>query len=422
MRTHGKRSGRVSLLGFCLVFMVLLAGIAIGVVVSAILPLVCETSIRGLSPSSTASALIRVAMRPDSIAYDQNPVDINDYEVFKKTQLALVKSPYVLIAALRKQNISILEIVKREKDPLSWLEDALQADYVDNSEIMRVSLTSTNPQETADLVNAVVDTYIDEIVNKEEQNRRDTVAQLTQIYNSKEAEIRTKRANMIELSEQLNAPNSEAAKTQATVNIRELYDLRAALIRIQMSLGEAEATFKAAQAKLARLDKSPVSEIELQKLVKTDPVCSKQTEMIADLRNKTARQNPKDMPDDKKAEFDRLTEQLKTVEREFEIRKNELRELIKNSQRAEIEEKIAAAEVQVTVLREQKKELSARVDEQRKVSESGKAPVDIEMMSAEIAVLEKSLAEIAAQREKLNIESRARPRITVVSEATAEKK
>ena len=60
----------------------------------------------------------------------------------------------------------------------------------------------------------------------------------------------------------------------------------------------------------------------------------------------------------------------------------------------------------------QLEKLSARVDAQReKIADSGRSSVDIEMMTAELEVLEKSLAEISAKREKLNIESRARPRI-----------
>lgn len=108
MRNCSRRNGRVSLLGFCLLIGVLLAGMAIGVVLSAVLPLFCETTVRGLSPSYTSSALIRVAMSPEGIAPGKNQLDARDYEIFKNTQSALVKSPYVLTAA------------KQEKRRLNW--------------------------------------------------------------------------------------------------------------------------------------------------------------------------------------------------------------------------------------------------------------------------------------------------------------
>ena len=75
----------------------------------------------------------------------------------------------------------------------------------------------------------------------------------------------------------------------------------------------------------------------------------------------------------------------------------------------------------MTILTEQEAALSAKVDAQgEKVSKIGRASVDIEMMTSELASLEKTLAEIRAQRERLNIESRARPRITRLSDAYLE--
>ena len=414
-------------------FVVLLVGVAIGAGLCAIYPEICTAfacpkvgtaSARPAGP--TASAFIRVAMSPESIVYETDRAPIQDYEVFKNTQLALIKSPYVLMAALRKQNIADLEIVKQENNPLAWLADKLRASYVNNSEIMRVSITSKKvkeAEEAKELVNAVVSAYIDEVVHKQAQTRREMSAQLAQIYTRKENELRSKRASLIDLAEQLSASDSTAVRTQSTVNIRELSALRSVLLRMQTGLGEATGALRAGQAMLARFEEAPVSKIELEKLVRADPVCKRCSETIASLRSAVAQQNQMALPDVKKDSVDRLAKQLKGLEQEYEIRENELRELIKSTRRAEIEEKIAAAQVQVTIRTEQVENMSARVDAQReKVGKIGKSSVDIEMMTSEVKSLEQDLAKISAKRAMLDIESRARPRITRESDAHLEGK
>ncbi len=163
---------------------------------------------------------------------------------------------------------------------------------------------------------------------------------------------------------------------------------------------------------LERLDEVPVSEIDLERLVRVDPICKQYLETIAGLRQAVTQQDQRALPGVRRS-TGKNASQLAGLKEEYEFRENELRELIKSAKRAEIEEKIAIADVQVTILAERIADLSVLVDDQReKISAIGQSSVDIEMMSNELKPLEKALADISAQREKLAIESRARPRIT----------
>ena len=361
----------------------------------------------------TPFAYIRVAMSRETVVYKNDRISINDYEVFKNTQLGLLKSPYVFMAALRKKNIANLSIVKQENDPLTWLQEELRAGYINESEIMRVSITSRKADESTELVNAVVGAYIDEVVNKQDSERRAMSAQLAQIYNSKTNEVRTKRASLYNLADKLDAADTAAVKVQTTVHIQELHELRLALLRLRMSRGEAAGALRASEAMLERLDEIPVSEIELEALVRMDPTCKQYSEVIAMLRPAVAQQDQMILPGAKRSSINRLATQLEGMEQEYEIRESELRELIKGAKRAEIEEEIAIAQLQVTILTENVDELETQVEAQRlKVNNLGKRSVDIEMMHSELDSLDLALAEISSKREKLSVESRARPRIT----------
>ena len=107
-----------------------------------------------LPKTYTTSSLIKVAMQSDSIVGDERArVYAPLYEVEKGTQLGLVRSPFVLQAALRAPGISNLSIVKKRKnDIITWLKEELRVSYPGNAELMEISLSGDSPSEVAKLV------------------------------------------------------------------------------------------------------------------------------------------------------------------------------------------------------------------------------------------------------------------------------
>ena len=88
---------------------------------------------------------------------------------------------------------------------------------------MSVSITSKKPEEAAKLVNAIVEAYIKEVVNKEVRQRLEMSTRLTQIFNNKTNDVRTKRSHLHSLADTLNASSSKAAEVQSTLHIQELH-------------------------------------------------------------------------------------------------------------------------------------------------------------------------------------------------------
>ena len=82
--------------------------------------------------------------------------DSAEYESYKKTQLQLMKSPYVLQAALRKPGIENLETLREAGgDPIGWLSRGLMVSASPESEVVQVRLRGKNPEEVAKVLNAV---------------------------------------------------------------------------------------------------------------------------------------------------------------------------------------------------------------------------------------------------------------------------
>jgi hypothetical protein len=108
--------------------------------------------------ASPPAALVLVEPRPPALLPGGTPVTAEDAEVYRKTQAALVKSEFVVRAALRDPNVS--ERV-RGKD-VAWLSERVTAEYGDGGQVLRIGVTGVPPADAAVLANAVADAYLGE--------------------------------------------------------------------------------------------------------------------------------------------------------------------------------------------------------------------------------------------------------------------
>ena len=82
---------------------------------------------------------------------------------YQNTQQALVMSQLVLNAALQESNVAAYRMVREQADPVAWLRDTLSVEFAAGSEVMEISLSGSDPEELAGLVNAVKKAYMDEV-------------------------------------------------------------------------------------------------------------------------------------------------------------------------------------------------------------------------------------------------------------------
>ena len=160
----------------------------------------------------TVSALIRIVGQP---TVRINGDTRSSIDVYRGTQIQLLTSDFVLTAALR--NISQLEFVKQQKDPVQWLAKALQVESPGNSEILRVSLSTPQKADSVAIVNAVVAAYMTEVVDKERADRVSSLAELDKVYAEKEAELRSKRMGLKRLTEASGDGSQSADRMQMQI-------------------------------------------------------------------------------------------------------------------------------------------------------------------------------------------------------------
>ena len=109
----------------------------------------------------TSYALIHVAQTNPSLM--PLPTDAGsraEFAAFIKTQAGKIKSTRTMIGAQRDPGVAQLPMLRREEDPVGFLEDKILPEFSETSELLKVSLTGEDPVQVAKIVNAVVKSYM----------------------------------------------------------------------------------------------------------------------------------------------------------------------------------------------------------------------------------------------------------------------
>ncbi|MFL5340218.1 MAG: polysaccharide biosynthesis tyrosine autokinase [Gemmataceae bacterium] len=143
----------------------------------------------------TTYSVLRVAASEQKLD-SRDAAGRSEFVTYLKTQANLIKNEYVLRAALRDSKIGDGETLKKQDDPVKWLEENLIVEFSENSEIMKVMLTGENPQELADIVNAIQAAYMKEVVQKEQSKSKSLIDTLETIQKFVEDRISNQQKNV----------------------------------------------------------------------------------------------------------------------------------------------------------------------------------------------------------------------------------
>ena len=191
--------------------------------------------------------------------------DSAEYEAYRKTQVQLIKSPLVLMAALRRTGVNSLQTVKGEQDKVGWLMRNVQVSAPMESEVLQIRLRGEDPREITTIVNAVTNAYLNDVVNKEKAERlarRDT---LEKKYKENMADIRARLDTYHNLAKTLGTTDSTEVATQRALLLDHLGTLRAQQTQLQRDIALID-------AELAVMDAKSRGEITLEQSVPEEMV------------------------------------------------------------------------------------------------------------------------------------------------------
>lgn len=183
-----------------------------------------------LPHSYEAVAWLRVRSNPGTFSGTAGP---NEYEQYRKTQLQLIKSPFVLNSALRRPGIANLESIRDESDQVGWLTRHVTVSAPAESEVVQIRMRGDDPRELQMIVNAVTQAYLTDVVNKERTEKLARRDMLEKKYKENMAEVREKLETFNNLARSLGTRDSAEVATQRSLLLDHLGTLRAQLTRLQ---------------------------------------------------------------------------------------------------------------------------------------------------------------------------------------------
>ncbi len=194
--------------------------------------------------SSSITAYIQVkAADPESVFGKQSQVSKQEFEIFQQTQIALIRSQFVLVAALNRPDIAQLTAVAKESpDALTWLTDGLHVNVLGGQgEILEIQYNGEEAsQEMVKVINAVITAYTNEVLYKDKGLAEDKRASLSELHKEVSDELREKINKQQALAKELGDSESPIASQMTAMLMRQVSTLNGQIARAKEMLVEIE--------------------------------------------------------------------------------------------------------------------------------------------------------------------------------------
>ncbi len=172
--------------------------------------------------SSSATALFQVENKRETI-FDISHDNDQNYETLKKTQLALLKSNFVLTAAIRPPSIASLSALAGRKDPVMWLQDTLSVDYPQNGKLLSITLSGDElPEEQVQLVDAIAKAYKDEVIDEARQRRLVVRDMLARNIDTLGVDIKRKLDTYLDIARESGHPQATEKDAETELLLRDI--------------------------------------------------------------------------------------------------------------------------------------------------------------------------------------------------------
>jgi succinoglycan biosynthesis transport protein ExoP len=327
--------------------------------------------------------------------------DAPEYEAYRKTQAARIRSPGVLGNALEKEGVATLPILRNEAEPRRFLEDEIMVVTPADSELLQIKMRGKDPQQLVKIVNAVKDSYIENVVaveSRDDQNKlRLYQGRLSELKN----DIDRKRDELVELQKRTNSADLEAVKFQFEQLLQKSNTIMSAMSKTREDLARVN-------NKLAILDKSkgessPIPDYLIERnLAKDDQIADltkqlNQLQMAVDFAVGASRSPDRD-PSVKDYKSKLQGMQARLEDRRRQLMPQIVKELEMEATTDNATEK-AADPVKLEIL---KKQLQADLESyQKNLEEVSAQTANLGSASAHLSGLQKEIEEEERAREKM---------------------
>lgn len=405
------RSRRLSLLAVFL--------LALGWTMAPALP----AAARGGNDRVEALLMVRSAA-PSLIKERQVPVSEFEFELFRRTQAELLLTPMVLGSALRSAEIAELPLLAEQKDPVGWLRSMIRVDFPGDAELMRVSMRGSSEQE-AKIVNAVVEAYFDEVVDREKHQLANNYELLLQASETLRQQIAREHDGYKRLSDSLGSTSKDVIETEQKLALEQISTLRQ--LTYELSMKKLEAMTQCELLRLQQADPWKAPEHLVQQELGKDPEIAIRLPRLIELESQLTEVRIAASPMEDGGEPPQVVRFTRLIEAEQSAlakRTDKLRPAIEAVLRARSkggdDPDVASLERQIQMIDAQIAEAKANetVAATRLKKLSGTSP-ELYALERKIEQLEISYSKVAAEVRALEVELKSPSRVELIQLATA---
>ena len=316
-----------------------------------------------------------------------------------------------------------------EDDPVGYLMRNIQVSAPMESEVVQIRMRGEDAKEVTQIVNAVTQSYIIDVVNKEKSerlNRRDT---LERKYKENMAEVRSNLDTYHNLAKSLGTTDSAEVITQRSLLLDHLGTLRAQLNQSQRDLTLID-------AELAIMDAKDRGEISLEQSVPEetvdamllrDPQFSELRDRLSAIEESMAYQAERSARGGNDPAVKRLDSMREAMTRRLEERKEELRpQIVAQIAMDSTNRRTGAAAESPVVLRMRREILARQLEQTSKdfdrvateVKALGAANADLMSRKQEIEQMMKVTDQMGVQLNATEIDVNMPNRVELIEEAS----
>ncbi len=383
-------------------------------------------------PNYQAQAKVLVRAATPQIMWKTIDAEANTDEAqrYQKSQLIQIKSRFVINAALGQKGISELKMLREQARPAEWLAENLQAQFLQGTEVVQISLEGKYPEELAQLVNAVTKTYIEDVANVDLKRRGERQALLKKLRDTKFADLKRGRDTLRTLAQRAGSDDRQTLVLKQQYAIELGTGVRKELQDVQSQRRKLEAMIRVQRPEALHETAAPsVSHDDVARLIEQHPEVSDLKARLADASDRLASEA---VYTGRVARNSGLNPALKTlrdevdlISKQLERKRKAIRPLvIKQLQNPQDDGQLVKSggslEQQLAVAKELEASLQEKVKDYSQMDQVlTDNTLDLQDNKDELKQVEDAATKIASEVEKLDIELQAPARITLMEDAIA---
>jgi capsular exopolysaccharide synthesis family protein len=378
-------------------------------------PVVTAISWTLIPPSYSAFAMLQLKSGEQPLAFTtvgdnrgSGSQGGSTFEIFKKTQKEYVKSRYVLARALDSathKGLADLPVLRDERDQILWLETYLSVTFPGDAEFMKIALTASTPTGLDEIIKAVVDEYLEEVVFSEYARKLNRLNKLEKAHDGVALELRTKQSDLRKLK---NTLSPDEIADQMGKDTRQFSTMLQNISSTKFEIKQVTAELERLSKLIAAEDPTTLyTETELAQAVSADLRVVALEGELSQLSKQI--DNIRRTVDEKKAvtRIAEIERKVDAVNVNLERRKKDVEELLPKVKRTAAKAEIEGLEKKLLELQNREKHYASEYAElQKKAIQAGIAAssIDVLTLEGEITHLETIFSGLRAELGKTRVE------------------